>query len=299
MRFVARRLGFFLVTLWAAVTLNFLIPRLMPGNAAISMMGRYKGHVNPQALHALEVAFGVNTHQSLVSAYFTYLGNIFTGALRNLAHVLPGHGRAPGAAGAAVDTRARGHHDDPRVRAGNGDRARLRVAARRRAGRSPTAALRHHVRLPVLLARASRHLAVRHQARVAPGERRLRRDDHGRLVVGLHLGRVHSLDPPGAHHPRHGDRRLDPDDAQQHDHRPGGGLRAHGAGEGAQAVADHVDVRRTQRDPAQPGRVRDVARLRGRRRDPRRVRLQLSRRRLDVPPVRWRTRTTRSCRRSS
>ena len=71
MRFVARRLGFFLVTLWAAVTLNFLIPRLMPGNAAIAMMSRYKGRLNPQALHALEIAFGVHAHQSLVSAYFT------------------------------------------------------------------------------------------------------------------------------------------------------------------------------------------------------------------------------------
>src|SRR5437660_8507796 len=79
MRFVARRLGFFLLTLWAAVTLNFLIPRLMPGNAAIAMMGRYKGHVNPEALHALQVAFGVNAHQSLGSAYLTYLGNIARG----------------------------------------------------------------------------------------------------------------------------------------------------------------------------------------------------------------------------
>jgi peptide/nickel transport system permease protein len=76
MRFVVRRLGFFVLTLWAAVTLNFLIPRLMPGNAAIAMMGRYKGHVQPQALHALEVAFGINTHESLVHAYFAYLWNI-------------------------------------------------------------------------------------------------------------------------------------------------------------------------------------------------------------------------------
>ena len=79
MRFVVRRLGFFLVTLWAAVTLNFLIPRLMPGNAAIAMMSRYKGHVNPQAMHALEIAFGINNHQSLLGSYFTYLGNIARG----------------------------------------------------------------------------------------------------------------------------------------------------------------------------------------------------------------------------
>src|ERR1051325_9323651 len=79
MRFVLRRLAFFAATLWAAVTLNFLIPRLMPGNAAIAMMSRYKGRLNPNALHALEIAFGVNAHQSLVHAYFTYLGNIATG----------------------------------------------------------------------------------------------------------------------------------------------------------------------------------------------------------------------------
>src|SRR5919198_1415319 len=79
MRFVLRRLAFFVATLWAAITLNFLIPRLMPGNAALAMMARYRGHVNPQALHALEIAFGVNNHQSLLSAYFTYLGNIARG----------------------------------------------------------------------------------------------------------------------------------------------------------------------------------------------------------------------------
>jgi len=76
MRFVARRLGFFVLTLWAAITLNFLIPRLMPGNAAIAMMARYRGRISPQGLHAIEIAFGVNNHQSLLSAYFAYLWNM-------------------------------------------------------------------------------------------------------------------------------------------------------------------------------------------------------------------------------
>ncbi len=79
MRFVVRRLGFFVVTLWAAVTANFLIPRLMPGNPALAMMSRYRGHINPAALHAIEIAFGVNTHQSLLGAYFSYLGNVVRG----------------------------------------------------------------------------------------------------------------------------------------------------------------------------------------------------------------------------
>ena len=76
MRFVLRRLGFFVVTLWAAVTLNFLLPRLMPGNPALTIMSEYRGHVDAAALKALEIAYGINTHQSLVSAYFQYLDNI-------------------------------------------------------------------------------------------------------------------------------------------------------------------------------------------------------------------------------
>jgi peptide/nickel transport system permease protein len=67
------------ITLWAAITANFLIPRLMPGDPALAMMSRYRGRINPNALHALEIAFGVNNHQSLVAAYFSYLGNIFRG----------------------------------------------------------------------------------------------------------------------------------------------------------------------------------------------------------------------------
>jgi peptide/nickel transport system permease protein len=78
-RFVLRRLGFFVITLWAAITANFLIPRLMPGNPALAMMARYRGHINPQALHALEIAFGVHNHQGLLSSYFAYLGNVFRG----------------------------------------------------------------------------------------------------------------------------------------------------------------------------------------------------------------------------
>ncbi len=79
MRFALRRLGFFTLTLWAAVTLNFLLPRLMPGNPAIAMMGKFHGRVNGQALKALEVEFGVNTHVNIVVQYVRYLGDMATG----------------------------------------------------------------------------------------------------------------------------------------------------------------------------------------------------------------------------
>jgi len=79
MRFALRRLGFFALTLWAALTLNFFLPRLMPGNPALAMMSKFRGPVSPQAFRALAVAFGLNTHQSLPSQYVSYLGNVATG----------------------------------------------------------------------------------------------------------------------------------------------------------------------------------------------------------------------------
>jgi peptide/nickel transport system permease protein len=79
MKYVLRRLGFFVVTLWACLTINFLLPRLMPGNPAIAMMARFHGRVNGSVLKALEIAFGVNTSQSEISQYFGYLKNTLTG----------------------------------------------------------------------------------------------------------------------------------------------------------------------------------------------------------------------------
>jgi peptide/nickel transport system permease protein len=79
MRFILRRAGFFLVTLWAAVTLNFFLPRMMPGNPALAMVAKFHGRLSGQALTSLENLFGVNTHTSLFVQYLHYLGDIATG----------------------------------------------------------------------------------------------------------------------------------------------------------------------------------------------------------------------------
>jgi peptide/nickel transport system permease protein len=78
MRYLARRAALFLVTLWAALTVNFVIPRVMPGNEAQAVLATFR-NVNPAALHALEVEFGVNVHQNVVVSYFEYLKNCLTG----------------------------------------------------------------------------------------------------------------------------------------------------------------------------------------------------------------------------
>ena len=50
MRYALRRLGFFVLTLWVALTLNFLLPRLMPGNPALAMMSKFHGELSPKAV---------------------------------------------------------------------------------------------------------------------------------------------------------------------------------------------------------------------------------------------------------
>lgn len=80
MRHLLRRIGFYIIALWAAATLNFLIPRLAPGNPAESVLARLKGKIGPQALHALEIAFGVN-HDPLWSQYLQYMNNLLHGNL--------------------------------------------------------------------------------------------------------------------------------------------------------------------------------------------------------------------------
>lgn len=67
----------FLLTLWAALTVNFGIPRLMPGNEADSVLATFRG-INPAAAHALAIEFGLNVHQSVLSGYLQYLGRCLT-----------------------------------------------------------------------------------------------------------------------------------------------------------------------------------------------------------------------------
>lgn len=79
MRYILRKTGFFFLTLWAAVTLNFIIPRLMPGNPAENLVARFQGQISDKALRAIKIAFGLNIHESMINQYFEYLGNTLRG----------------------------------------------------------------------------------------------------------------------------------------------------------------------------------------------------------------------------
>jgi peptide/nickel transport system permease protein len=80
MKYVLRRLGFYLLAAWASATLAFVIPRLMPGDPATAMFARFKGKLKPEAIDALKEAFGF-TDDPLIVKYFSYLGHVVTGDL--------------------------------------------------------------------------------------------------------------------------------------------------------------------------------------------------------------------------
>jgi peptide/nickel transport system permease protein len=79
MRYLVRRLEFFLVTLWAALTLNFILPRLLPGGPEIALRTRFHGRISPDTIKSLKVALGINNDQSQIQQYFAYLGNMLRG----------------------------------------------------------------------------------------------------------------------------------------------------------------------------------------------------------------------------
>ncbi|MGH8890937.1 MAG: ABC transporter permease [Acidothermaceae bacterium] len=81
MRYLLRRLGFFVLTLWAAMTLNFFIPRMMPGNpvSVLKAQLNHSGRVASTAqLNALLASFGFDPHASLAGQYVTYLKDMVT-----------------------------------------------------------------------------------------------------------------------------------------------------------------------------------------------------------------------------
>jgi peptide/nickel transport system permease protein len=78
-RYLLRRLGFFLLTLWAALTLNFFIPRLMPGSPVQALRDRSRTKLSPAALEQMLTSFGYRPNENVGVQYLEYLRNMVTG----------------------------------------------------------------------------------------------------------------------------------------------------------------------------------------------------------------------------
>jgi peptide/nickel transport system permease protein len=78
---LARRAGFYLLAAWAAITLNFLIPRMMPGDPVGVMVAQAQGSLGPEAIEATKLALGIDENASLWGQYTGYLGEQLSGNL--------------------------------------------------------------------------------------------------------------------------------------------------------------------------------------------------------------------------
>jgi peptide/nickel transport system permease protein len=79
--YLLRRLAFYLFTLWAAVTINFFVPRLIPGDPVLSLISRYHGQMNAKSVQSLYVLFGLDKHQSIIQQYGEYWSQLAHGDL--------------------------------------------------------------------------------------------------------------------------------------------------------------------------------------------------------------------------
>lgn len=75
-----RRIGVYGMAAWVAITLNFVIPRLMPGDPASVMFARLQGELDAESLEALRAAYGFSD-APIWWDYLTYLGSVLTGDL--------------------------------------------------------------------------------------------------------------------------------------------------------------------------------------------------------------------------
>lgn len=80
MEYVLRRLGFYALAAWFSITLNFFLPRLMPGDPGVALVAQMQGRVRPETLDAMKEAYGLSD-APIWQQYLSYLGNILRGEL--------------------------------------------------------------------------------------------------------------------------------------------------------------------------------------------------------------------------
>ncbi|WP_394139088.1 ABC transporter permease [Cytobacillus oceanisediminis] len=76
-KFIAGKLLQYLIVIFLMLTLNFLLPRLMPGNPLVFLAGEDVGFMSSAEKEAILDKYGLN--DSILEQYGAYIKNIFTG----------------------------------------------------------------------------------------------------------------------------------------------------------------------------------------------------------------------------
>lgn len=81
MRFLIRRTVFYLFTAWAALTINFLLPRMLKGDPVSAYLQKNQGNISPEAIESLQILFGLDSNRSMLQQYVDYWRLLFQGDL--------------------------------------------------------------------------------------------------------------------------------------------------------------------------------------------------------------------------
>lgn len=81
MKFFLRRSAFYLFTAWAALTINFLLPRMMKGDPVSAYLLKNQGKISPDAIASLRTLFGLDSNKSMAEQYVDYWKLLFSGDL--------------------------------------------------------------------------------------------------------------------------------------------------------------------------------------------------------------------------
>jgi len=78
MKYLMRQISLYLMAMWVALTLNFILPRAMPGDPVTSLVGRMRGQLRPEEIESIRAAFGFTTGP-LWQQYLQYITHTLSG----------------------------------------------------------------------------------------------------------------------------------------------------------------------------------------------------------------------------
>jgi peptide/nickel transport system permease protein len=78
MKYLLRQICLYLLAAWASLTLNFILPRTMPGDPVTALMARMHGHLQPNEIEAIKQAYGFNSGP-ILNQYFQYISHALRG----------------------------------------------------------------------------------------------------------------------------------------------------------------------------------------------------------------------------
>ncbi|MEU4424657.1 ABC transporter permease [Actinoplanes sp. NPDC024001] len=81
MKYFLQRIAFYVFTAWAAITLNFFIPRMVPGDPVQALVTKFQGQLSSQAIDSLYVLFGLDRDASMWEEYVSYWKQLLSGDL--------------------------------------------------------------------------------------------------------------------------------------------------------------------------------------------------------------------------